>query len=516
MSFNPSTPSTLGPEWLVTGDETTTLSSSGQGIGWAFTMPATETIDTLSVYVSDLASFGIKCEVEVMPLATAETATLTPVYALPNEDVVETTLAYTSGTDVHPLLDEALGTPDDTNYISANASTAEYAGRVGTSALVAQRIFNVELILRMYRPAAGQVQYKPYLSLSGVKYYGPTQTLSGGAGWVTANVGSWPTNPSTLRPWTVAEAVLFDTTDEWGVEITVAGGAANSDARVSMANLVFATATENRVLLGSTNLVATGWATIDLSTPGGVASASMTSGTDYLVVLRKISTSGSVTVRALDSGVACPHAGFRSYRPSFLNASGWIVTGGLGSSRTAVPPLLLTTTAPATSTASQPYVTRTVATVHSSSTVEQEITFPGTLTYGFLQLVAAAEAATVAANLTVKLKRRSDGVQIGSTITFASADLTGTKTAPRLLTRAMDTPTAVTAAQHYLEFTSTAATGGGWVLYALDTKGSGNTANFGGTTDRATIATVESSDQDIVTTLGTVPSAPAGFTAVVV
>ena len=100
---------------------------------------------------------------------------------------------------------------------------------------------------------------------------------------------------------------------------------------------------------------------------------------------------------------------------------------------------------------------------------------------------------------------------MGGTLTITASELTAPRTTLQKFIGNLASAATLAAVQYYVEFSSSATSGQGWLVAVLNTEGQGNAQNYGGATDRATVATVESSDKDVPLTVSTIPDAPTNF-----
>jgi hypothetical protein len=125
--------------------------------------------------------------------------------------------------------------------------------------------------------------------------------------------------------------------------------------------------------------------------------------------------------------------------------------------------------------------------------------------------------ATTVANLVVTIKRRSDNVQFGGTLTITPAQANAAPDAGNgwkaITGNLTSTGTLAAATQYYIEYSSTAANAGvGWQVAAVDANGAvGGLAGYGGTTDRGAANATELDAWDVTGILSTVPAAPSGW-----
>lgn len=516
MSFNPDADGVLGLQWPVIVESAYAIDAPSKAIGAAVPSDAaTESIDKQSVYVAAVAGTA-RYVMEVRPLAAAEDPAETTFTYHPNEDVIVTTLTKSTGGaaavgTAYPLIDDP--TLDVSDYLETSANNAEWAGRVnvGSGGLAGKQIERVELhaVVQVISGSQGQTSGSFwYLNIGGVKYNSPgavtiTQTRE-------EKVVSWDYNPATGLPWTIADVELFDVSDEIGLP-GLGWISGQLSVRIFDVWLDVVTVPEERVAVAGLDIAATGWAEFNLSTPTGAANYSKVHGTEYVTTVRRLYGSGSASFRYLDSGADAPN-GHHGYAVQVDGAGGRLLEFGAELSRAFA--LILTTTAPATSADSQPYALRTLAPIYTGHTAEQEF-LPPAASYGVVKVVVAGQNGTPAEDLLVKVRLRAGGAQVGTTLTITPEMLDGTATVPREVTVRM-AAAALTAAQHYLELSSTAADGEGWVVVLLDTTGTGSSATFGGTAQAATVGGVEDTDTDLAIVIAQIPATPTGFAVEVI
>lgn len=164
---------------------------------------------------------------------------------------------------------------------------------------------------------------------------------------------------------------------------------------------------------------------------------------------------------------------------------------------------------------SQPYVTLTSAAVYTGQDAEGEFSDAAAVAYGVVQAMVRYSG-TPTADLLVKVKRRSDNTQFGGTYTITKA-LVDAATAlgadgwASLTGFLSSTGTLAAATQYYVEFSSSTDSSNPWYVLALNAADNAETLTFGGITDAATINGAEDTTYDLVATLSTVPTAPAGL-----
>lgn len=256
------------------------------------------------------------------------------------------------------------------------------------------------------------------------------------------------------------------------------------------------------------------------------------------VVFHKLSGTGTISLPTFPAGssaVGMP-LGFTSSRPTLKDSSGAVLAVSDDEQTDSVPVVFVAvhnveaTNGP--QTLSQVYAKRITGQVDTSNTVKQEVTTP-VGTYGLVRLVCSGTVDPPAAPLLIKLKKVSDNSQVGGTATIQPTDLAqliprggtiASRTTPQVILVKLASNAVTTAIQHYLEFSSVAASGQGWFVYALDDLGfSGDsvltdTITQGGTTDAYTdpLTGGRNTRRDAMATLLTVPTTPGSFAALAV
>lgn len=506
MTFNPDADGVLGLQWPVTVESAYAVDSPTKAAGARVRSHGAETIDKASMYAAAVAgSAGYL--MEVWPVTVTESPEVTTFTARPNEDVVVTTLNRSAGAasvgNAYPEIDDSILSLTD--WLTPNTSgTAEWAGRVATGSgnFTGEQILRLEVhVVAANDDPTSHSDLNCYVNIGGTKYLAAQQNISYTQ---TEFVFVWEYNPATGLPWTIADIEAFDTSDEIGFSWSD-GGSFNSYIYQAWAEIDHVP--EQRLAFGKATITTVGWQEFNLTTPTGGGTWSKADATDYLFTVRRISGTGSASFRYLDSLADCPHE-HSGYAVQFSGAEGRLLE--LGAEFTRAHALIITTSAPATSADSQPYASLDLADVYTGHSVEQEFTGVAA-NYGVVKAVVAAQAGTPSADLNIKIRRRSDNVQIGTTMVFTPAELTGTPTTLREITVRM-AAAALTAVQEYVEFTSSAPDGQGWVVVLLDTTGTGSSATYGGTTDVATVGGAQDNDTDLAVVVAQIPTAPANLT----
>lgn len=503
MTYNPSAPDLLGLEWMPTRKGAHLLASIGSAVGLKLEADGTANVDSLWTY---LEVIGAPILEVIVKAKTDLPETLTShIYAPSADAAIDAGVSGSPNNTVgqrYQNVDEAalVATPGD--YIDlGNGDFALFRAAAGG---FAGRPLGVRVYAYAYLDNASSTQVAPLLRIGADDFTKPAATIALDEGAVLIS-GVWDTNPATGLPWTAAEIQAFATTSAFGVAQPLAGS--GGDNAKILQTWLQVPATTAPLGIKRVAPTADGWVEVAFD-----ATIPKVDGTEYVAVIRKINSDGEIRVVNLDSGFACPHAGHASYRPS-IDENGLIED--LGAELTAVSPLVLEASATATPD-SQPYADLVRQAVYTGRTIEQEIT-GGAASRGYFAILAALQGKTADGDLLVELVKRGTGAVIASG-TVSADDLYDAPRTLHVIGATFAAVAAQDATQHALRFSSTATAGTGWEIPGLDTKGAplGNTTGFGGTTDVATIAGLESSDIDIPAVVGTVPDAPADLNLAVV
>lgn len=522
IDWNPYSTGTKGLErrWPIA--KSYALDSATKLLGMSLDQSVSQNIGTIKVPILALPVRGGTYVLEVFDNEDAvadvgaEVDTLT---AYPNEDVSGVGASAWDGnggdtTNIYEKIDEAAPSASDYIRVLAARGLQTYTGRMSTGSLTLtnKRIVAVRLKCHASAAASGAA-FQLGLDIGGTEYLSGVFTGLGKSFSVSASYAyeyEWTVNPATGLAWTIADVQSFDTSNEWLVKNLVATSTYIHDVQMEVD---VQTAAENRLAFGvlddsASALVAGAWNTVTLTTPTGGTWTKDGSGR-HLYVLRRTSATGSLVVPLLDGDLVDFASG---WRPT-AEASSGLVTA-MGDERTEVFGLIQRTTAPADSDDSLPYVQLVDAQVFTGQTAEQEFSDAAAVSYGQVRFLAKPNGAT--APLSVKIKRRSDDVQLGSTLTFDPDDVLALPNEGggwRLCDDTLGTPAGLaTATQYYLEFSSTAAGTGSnyWSVLAYDTWDDGNAKGFGGTTDRAKVNGTEADRYDIPVTVAVTPDAMTG------
>jgi hypothetical protein len=526
-NWNPNSPGTLGMEWLPTAAGAIAVGVGGGNEGSSIAAVSYDQSTSQAIGTIQIANVGIPTRggiyaVEAYDNETAVTDAVVFVDAVPNEDVsIGTWKTQAGGTsNLYLGMDEGFGGgPDGLFSRSAGASTTYY-GRLNTGSLslTGKRIVGVKLGAFCQIGPTGL--FSIGLNIGGSDYPG-INNLAGPRTPAWVYTPTWLYNPSTKKPWTIADVQAFDTTDEYYLR-----GQTNASvwAAVDVDVVTFTVyyVTETRLAVGALDDYSSGltvgattnpqWNNATVVTPTGGTWTKDGSG-KHLVTVRRINGTGSMNIPYLDSGVAAPPA--RGWSPT-LNATYGIVTA-MGNAMTRVNPVVLRTTAPAESVDGLPYGRILVGNVFTGQEAQQEITTVGAASYGVITALVKPQNAT--ASMDIRIRRRSDNVQFGGTLTVTPAQIAALPDyftdGWKALRMQLPSPGALAATtQYYIQFSSSAvSSAAAWGVAVVATGNVGNTAGVGSTTDAGTANGAEQAFYDVLANVSTVPTAPASMTA---
>jgi len=537
VTFNPSTPSTIGVEWSPATESVTPLTTPTTVAAWWVDSSATETISTIYVphtWTGPSSGYG-KLTVDVYNLAdTGAGAALTTTSYQPNEDDAEANVYAPNPawvavglTTTYTKVDEV--TASDSDYL-AFPNTASWRTAFNTTAFTGQPV-SVTFKIRAfgYYGTTGNVEVALYNNTAWVSTLGSLRPPAGGddthLNFVTYTFGPFTTNPLTGVAWTAADIVSFDT----GSNLMLNLYAYTGNVAISWVSMVVESGTDKRVATGST--------ATQTSLPSGVqtnlpvtlaANWSKASGTDYLIVARRNDDPAGLATTLIPQPLylasdSCPHVHGQSYSSTVASSGLLATTGSVDTSKTYG--FWLGTSGGAISVDSQPYFDAKVKACSTGVTLKQG--FLGTAnTYRGVKAIVGY-AGTPTANLTVKIKRTSDNVQLGGdgTITQAIVDAAGSigtitdATYGTITLYLVDIDLASTAGlaavAYYFEFTSSTSSTMTWYVAMLDATAShaltGN-VTFGGSTYQADVAGVGVAAGDFLVRCSTAPVAPSSVT----
>jgi hypothetical protein len=497
-----------------------------------FASTATETVDALHVYLDHTDDAYVLAEIYVSGDEVPGAVT-TDIFR-PNADLANQANAWLneslSTSNLYQSIDEA--TADDTDFIlyfGPQSPAKYYRFNVATAGALwpaNQRVIGGFVRIRARRIDANGQLY--------VSYFNGTTAYRLGTITVTQDIQNfnipWPEyNPATGLPWTRAEIQALD--GAAGIQLKPKNVNKRKSLRVYQAYLSLDWVAEERVGVGVIDPSSmaenadTDSACAIVVPNTGVTGWSKLTATSYTLLLKRISGFGIVSWRFLtetpevSEALLRPDQSFGNPVSSFipvLDSRGLVsVLGDAVAGRALGFYFFLSTTA--FSADGQPYNVVLPGAVESTVDVEQEITVGTGDTYDRVRVLVTAGDAD--SDLFVKIKRRSDNTQFGSTESLTVADAT---LLPALATldginvvlweAVLGTPATLTTVQYYVEFSSGASEP--WHVLYLDGGGGSGPASFGGTTDRASVgASTDIATADVPTTLSTVVDAPEDFAA---
>lgn len=552
-NYNPNSPLIVGEEWLPTFAGAWDLSVAP--FSQVFRSRSAETINQLkTIQLSTLGptpsggpldpnSTGQDIVLfEVIPkgsevLAAVETTRVYPVSA---DQAVGAGWVKTAGSNVNVFqdIDEGTAAVSTADWATIQSGTlSNYDIRAGSSGYPGtERPLRVKV--RFWGLAFGAngdntITVGLVHVASGSFYKPPGATIAlGGLGFYELDMGE--INPKTQLPWTPTDIQGFSS-GVWAIRLRAAGTSGVTAIIVYAVDLaVVSQPTENRVAfaswvnaIGATQLPGV-LTTTAFGTPAGGATWAKPASGDFTVVARRPSAP-LVTYS--------PHAPTIAYATTnVLTAATGVVPGVLsGYTRldnynrvTSIDfaaqtsgftvPLLVMTSAPAVSQDSLAYYLANDAThrpgINNTQVVTQQFTAPASATFQSVALILYAGAATQP--LSVKIKRVSDNVQMGNTVSLTAASVGSVGVYGQVVTATGFAAALVNATRYYIELSTadTTALLSGWRAVLLgDTTLAGGVASFNGTTDTALVGGVAQTNYDMPFQAFTVPTTPAGLTA---
>lgn len=577
MTFNPGTPDTLGCQWFPYIEASLGLSGGSIVAAMLVDSHATETIDSIQMYVSSLQNvdddMGCGWDVEVYDASDLGSvdrvvaAHVPDVTTLNNDAFAFGTFAPSGtapdaltihqGVDSYPTaLYPGKGLWPNNNMPLDNdegmfpiyglgcEAAFQFSGVSG--AYANKRIVRVSLAAyvqqyTMIGYSSPGIQVTPFMLNNGVRANGTTYTKSGqraGGHYVRYD---WYANPYQFSGWLPSHVNELDGGDYsagWTIAPT---GSANDLAMILQTWLeveVTDDATDPRVAVGNVphdlaSSLAIGWNDVTVYGPTSLTAWPKVNGTTYLVLVRRRWGKGTISVRYLDSrtvpDVTHVLPADATISPDTLHAVGYTQD-----EQTKLFGMCLIKNSGAISTDSQPYVhvggdvvpalgiDNDWTKVNSNTSVWQEITTVGGDDYTWVRLLVRLEGTTTDGDMVVALTDAA-GVHVGTTLTITEDDLDEPRDAWQVVEGRCGGAIAG-ATQRQIRCTSTATAGTGWQVQVLSPQLIGSSggppadaddATFDGATDAAWIDGVRYAELDAAITIATQPAAPTG-TAVAV
>lgn len=550
MSFNPNATQTLGVEWPVTLTALNFVDATSKGHVERFTSSASETIDKIEVYLKEIGDPGL------YGIEVYEAGGFVPSNQHTERSTPRTSTGQNTQNDDEnfPWMDaggNAVGSSDfsktfpdedatdnwDDSFYIQNADDfiqhahLSFRGGHGQNNFNGKRILRVDMWVR-WKSAGGIAAAFPTLENDAGTdlIFGTPRAIPISANFSNTRLARMDANPLTGRPWTAAEATEFfsDTsTKRWGLRADFATLSTAIKISALWCNIVVAD--ENREALGSLIISQNdGWKSFNMSQPDGTDNWAKAADTEYDVLLHRLTPSlfrsdlsdGSLAWPYLSAqDQFCPHVGHRAIVGVLNGEYGTGANYGNGETKRAHP-IRFVTTGAADSADSQPYARMGYAEIYSGSTWRSEFNGAASAGYGFIKAVIrpAIGAPSDLADLTVKVKRTSDDVQLGGTATLTKLqvdDLPDVSNGAgwKHVGIQIATATLATSTSYYIEFSSTA--GGGvetrrWNLAYISAEGKPS-ATYGGSGQSINIGGVDFTDADFVATIAVPPATPSGW-----
>lgn len=458
MSLNAHSPTVVGTEWFPTRQRGLRVSSTQRQA--AVLTPGATATDDIAVYLRGVSGSPVlTCEIIKVSDITAASAVTTTDTFRPSADLNVSNAEHAGGGTSAPFyVDVDESSLSLVDYMANNAATTStWIFNVASGGFsTGRRVLGVtiHMVVQCGSSASPLVITPTYQAPGGAAHTLPAQFVPFSSG-VTTISATWDTNPATGAPWTVADVTALASTG--GVGFVSIAPTAALGIQLYQAWVTVDWVTETRLATGTATVTADGWTTFSMATPTGTDTWTPTAATSYAVILSTPTVNAQCSWAALDSGTA---------HPDIASAS-VTVTGGypsaLGETDTAAPAVVGVNTS-GVAIWGQPERLLSEEAVYTGRVLQQEVTLPDTASRGWVKFVARQQSVNTTAALTVRLKRRSDGVQVGGDMTVNPFDVRDEPRLLQIVSKAAASGAAGTAVQHYLEFTSTATSGDGWLL----------------------------------------------------
>lgn len=467
VGFNPNSPAVLGNEWLPIHEVTQILNSPTQALTARLASTITETVDQVwffatattggaaesyaidiyesGVFPGPLEAITVNPSTTAGVIGTASTWDGSVVGAVDYEDFVQpgsTPVAMPAGF-IGSADKEFVYTADGSAYLItftydglATAAAGKHVVKVTTEAKV--QAFST----------IGDVQAftaRPYLIIDGNPYWGALQTFAGPALGGHSLQAEWFVNPAELRGWLPTDFGGFDSgtnTDACGWFVAATGSTsiinviyetsmtvvhAGDDVREATGHV---TTTQQRAgeLAG-----VPGWFPLEVSQPDGTPGWAKVAGTDYRIALRRQSVEPDgkqLWVQALEgpAGSLDTVNGWQRLDVRYDAGSRLPYREAIVDDGRAWAPVCALEVGSATSLDSQPYTALDLdSAIYAGIDFRQYFTTPGALPVVTFQLLRVLLGRMVPSTLTtgsitLRVRRASDDVQMGSAVTVTADD----------------------------------------------------------------------------------------------
>lgn len=555
-TWNPSSPSVLGPEFFPALAGARTPITTGH-VAQRFESLSAETIASVRLHVAERVlspdrTYLVEIVADADLLTAGEDDLGTDEYQ-PNAQasiVGSVTDAGGATTNLWTDIDEGSASVSYADYLVFGAGSS-IDWEFGTASYIgAGRIVAVALLVTNARTGGTTEQNRQVCSIvSGGVAYGPiTKVLpnnnaGGTAGRAWFNWGE--INPVTGRPWTAAELLTFDT---GALRVRMGRQAGDPGTQlVAAASLVVVYETTERrqaiAVLPYSGVSNPAWTTgLSVTKPDGTANWSKAATTVYRLTVREAARG--------DLGVTSPATALRvsglwsvqgTGAPEDLEGDDVVAATTIdqGVVYTHAPPLAvlmpttsarslpgstflaafaLVTTAPAVSDDGQPYTSVDQVEVHTSSgATEGQFRTPTSDDFATIRLVAGHNGTPPDAELAIEVRRRSDGVLMGTARVQPDAVDTWVvdSTFPAVVEAVADAPMALASGTaYYFNPTSTTAADRPWLIALLAGDSTYEGASYRTATDRADpIEGAAATGDDLAMVIDSAVAAPTNFAA---
>lgn len=396
----------------------------------------------------------------------------------------------------------------------------------------------------------GYPTLRPYLYMNGRKFFGPAISASN-AREVQPKTFDWWFNPLTGLPWTVGDIEAFDTEFVGGNNYSMGWMAQPTNSSNALCALlqgqmvIESAATDPRLGMAVINNPRQqGWQRFVLRSIEDATAANLTlvPGNKYLFAFRRGAGTANIGLcRLEDPDQFLPGPpNWTSYNPTVDPVTHRITS--LGPELGKVIGVSLKKTNNQASLDSQPYITSSPldgvdawpyigeafdnSPVNSVREIQQEFTPDVTDAYGWVWVLCAQVTNTTNGDLIIRIRRRSDDVQMGGDAVIVVADLAAPRHSWQKIGARLDgiAPTLVNGTQYYFDITSPADSQQGWLVQVLNSgfeppptgpPAGTSKANYGGDVNVLTLVRdsvpTEIDEMDAEITISTVPDTPTGF-----
>lgn len=446
MTYNPNADLVYGLEWFPVRESARQVDSQTNVMGAILDSSAAETVRSLRLFLSSAVGAG-GWEIEIYDASDADPDVTSSTRFAPHEDV---SVAHMIGreigmvvhdTDLWELIDEDPTADADDNDWAGSGFGAPfltvYSARFGNGALdgglTGAVVTGVKLRsnVQSFSGVPGYAPVlvaRPFLDPNGTAYAGRDVAFPQSADYLEQE---WLFNPATGVSWKLGEVYAFDS----GAGSRGAGwfflpsNSVNFSHRINQMYLEVAFGlAERRVAVGTLpSPPHIGWNSVPLRDLDGVIGDwAKADATTYLILLRRRSGTGQVSVRSLDSRSYMPN-GWTSFRPAF-QSDAQLGPGGVPDvPLTAAYGITLIRSDAAGSVDSQPYAALRGADLGHFGTddadeIRQYFTTGAGGDYGAIQALCRVVADPTLDDLTVEIRLAADD-SVEATQTFEAAEL---------------------------------------------------------------------------------------------